>query len=601
VKVWQAGTHLTDQRGARVEDWTWRQTRRRLAALFELARPYPGRAAAAVVTLVAFTAVALLPPYLAGLAIDRGIAKGDLEALTVIVVAFLVAGVAAFVLSGLQTYFTGWVGERGLADLRIRLFAHLQRLSLGYYERNRTGATVSRITNDVEALDQLVTDGVSSLVQNTLVLVGTAAVLFLLDWRLALATLIVLPLMAGATAWFRVRSNRAYRRVRERLGLVTATLAEDISGMRVVQSFTREPTSRTTFRGVNGRYRSANYETVVLNGVYFPAVDVLSSLATAIVLGFGGALVIDGDLTVGLLFTFTLYLANFFDPVQQLSQLYNTFLSATAALDRILAVLDEEPEVVDRPGAHELPPIRGHVSFEHVRFGYGNLADVLHDFDLHVAPGTTVALVGHTGAGKSTIAKLLARFYDPRSGRITIDGQDVRDVTQTSLRHQLGIVPQEGFLFAGTVAENIAFGRSEASRERIEAAAASVGADAFIEELPDGYDTELGERGFRLSLGQRQLVAFARALLADPRILILDEATSSVDIGTERKIERGLRRLLSGRTAFVIAHRLSTIQRADLIVVLDHGHIVEQGTHAELLSAGGLYTRLYGDWAAQVA
>jgi ABC-type multidrug transport system fused ATPase/permease subunit len=601
MKVWQFSSHLLDERGAKVEDWSWAQTRRRLRVLARLARPYRARTALAVITLVAYTGVALLPPYLSKIAVDDGIAERDYRTLWIVVAAFLAAGVAAFVLSAAQTYFTGWVGERALADLRIKLFDHLQRLSLGFYERNRTGATVSRITNDVEALDQLVTDGMSSLVQNTLVLGGTVVVLFLLDWRLALATLVVLPLMGLATAWFRSRSNRAYRRVRERLGLVTATLAEDLSGMRVVQSFTREPTSQSTFRGVNERYRESNYETVILNGIYFPAVDILSSVATAIVLGVGGWLVVEGEMTVGTLLAFTLYLANFFDPVQQLSQLYNTFLSATAALDRITVVLDEEPDIVDAPDARELPTIEGHVRFEHVRFGYGDLPDVLHDFDLDVPAGTTVALVGHTGAGKSTIAKLLARFYDPRAGRITIDGTDLREVTQESLRRQLGIVPQEGFLFAGSIADNIAFGRPSATREEIEQAAEAVGADGFIAGLPSGFDTEVGERGFKLSLGQRQLVAFARALLADPRILILDEATSSVDIGTERRIDRGLRRLVTGRTAFIIAHRLSTIRRADLIVVLDHGRIVDAGAHDELISRPGPYLELYGDWAAEVA
>jgi len=602
VKVWQPGGHLSEERGGEVRDWSWRRTRRRIGLLVRLALPYGTRTALALGTLLVYTLVALAPPYLAKLAIDEGIESGDLSRLTAIVALFLVAAVAALGLSSANTYLTGWVGERVLADLRNALFRHLERLSLGFYERNRAGVIISRITNDVEALDQLVTDGVTSLIQNTLLLGGTAVVLFFLDWRLALATLTVLVPMALVTAWFRSRSNRAYRRVRERLGLVTATLAEDIAGMRVVQSFTREPVQEKSFRGVNDRYRGANYETVVLNGIYFPAVDLLSSAATAIVFGYGGWLVYHGEMTAGTLFAFALYLSNFFDPIQQLSQLYNTFLAAIAALDKIIGVLDEQPQVLDPPDALELPRIEGHVHFENVRFGYGpEFPEVLHGLELDVAAGTTVALVGHTGAGKSTIAKLIARFYDPTEGRITIDGQDLRRVTQRSLRRQLGIVPQEGFLFGGTVAENIAFGRPGARPEEVAAAAEAVGAHRFVLELEDGYETQLGERGTRLSLGQRQLVAFARALLADPRILILDEATSSVDVGTERQIERALRTLLAGRTAFVIAHRLSTIRDADLIVVLEHGRVVEQGTHDELLERRGLYTSLYGDWADEVA
>jgi ABC-type multidrug transport system fused ATPase/permease subunit len=597
VKVWQPGGHLMEERGGSVRDWSWRRTRRRLGTLARLTAPYKRRTALSAVSLLVATATALAPPFLAKYALDDALHGHDFNFLLLIVGAFLASGLAFWGMSYVQTYLTGWVGERMLADLRIELFAHLQRLSLGFYERNRAGVLISRITNDVEALDQLVTDGVSSLVQNTLTLVGTAIILFVLDWRLALATLAVIPLMSIATAVFRVRSTRAYRAVRERLGLVTATLAEDIAGMRVVQAFTRENANIANFREINGRYRESNHQTVVLNGLYFPFVDLLSSIALAVVVGYGGHLYFGGRVTIGTLFAFMLYVQNFFDPVQQLSQLYNTFLSATAALDKITDLLDEEPQVRDRPGSRGLAQIAGHVRFDHVRFGYGTGEDVLHDLDLDVPAGTTVALVGHTGAGKSTIAKLLARFYEPRDGRILIDDLDLNDVTQSSLRRQLGVVPQEGFLFAGTVAENVAFGKPDASADEIVRAAQTVGANDFILRLEDGYETQLGERGSRLSLGQRQLIAFARALLADPRILILDEATSSVDIGTERKIEQALRVLLADRTAFIIAHRLSTIRDADLIVVLEHGRVVEQGSHEELLARRGLYTSLYGDWA----
>jgi len=598
MRVWQPGSSLVQHRNVQVDDWSWAATKRRLTALYRLARPYKWRTAAAIVSLLAATAASLVPPILIGMAVDivSGTRSGSLG---LIVTAFVLVSIVSVVATYGQTYFTGWTGERMLADLRDHLFRHLQRLSLGFYERNRAGVLISRLTNDVEALDQLVTDGVTSLVQNTLTLIGAAVILFVLSWKLALATLVVIPALAVASVIFRKKSSQSYRGVRESLGLVTATLAEDIAGMRVLQAFTRERAAMQNFQQVSEAYRQRNQETVVQNAVYFPFVDLLSSLATAIILGYGAYLVFDGQTTIGVLTAFLGYATTFFDPVQQLSQLYSTFLSAVAALDKIMEVLEQDPQVTDVPFAEELERVKGHVRFADVHFSYGTGPEVLHGIDLNVPAGTTVALVGHTGAGKSTIAKLIARFYDPTQGTISVDGVDLRSVTQESLRRRLGIVPQEGFLFAGTVAENIAFGRPGADREEIVAAARAVGADEFIDQLEQGFDTPLGERGSRLSLGQRQLVAFARALLADPGILILDEATSSVDIATERRIEHALRRLLHGRTAFIIAHRLSTVRGANMIVVLEHGTVVEQGTHDELLERGGRYAELYGSWAAE--
>ncbi len=577
---------------------------RKLRGLLELLRPYRGRVVLMLLALIAATAATLAPAPLAKLAIDEGIAKGDLAALDWIVLAFVASALIGWGATYAQTYLVGWVGQRALQDLRLQLFRHLQSLSIAFYSRNRAGVIISRLTNDVQALDQLVSDGITTLFQSSLTLVGTVVILLLLDVELALLTFLILPVLGVASFLFRLASADAYRLTRERIGAITGYLQETFSGIRVVRSFGQEPRHRRRFAELNEENREANMTTVTLNAAYFPAVELLSGLATVMILLVGGFELLHGRIGVGVVVGFIAALNNFFDPIQQLSQLYTTYQSGMAALDKIFELLDEEPDLRDAPGAHELGPVRGEVSFEGVSFRYGEGEDAawaLRDVDLVVPPGQTVALVGATGAGKSTFAKLVARFYDPSEGRVRVDGHDLREVRASSLRAQMGIVPQEAFLFSGTVRENIAFGRPDASEEEIAAAARAVGAEDFIAGLERGFETEVGERGAQLSAGQRQLIAFARALIADPRILVLDEATSNVDIHTEARIEQGLRRLLAGRTAFVIAHRLSTIRHAARILVLDGGRIVEQGTHDELIAAEGAYWELYRDWAEQAA
>ena len=577
---------------------------RKVKGLLALLRPYRWRVAAMFVTLVLATAASLAPAPLAKHAIDGGIVPGDLSVLNWVVVAFVVSALVVWGATYLQTSLTGWVGQRALQDLRLQIFRHLQSMPVGFYERRPAGVLISRMTNDVEALNSLVTDSVVTLFQATLTLAGTIVILLLFDVELALLTFCIFPVMAVGSLAFRIASADAYRRTRETIGAITGYLQESLSGIRVVRSFAQEPRHRRRFGELNAANRAANMTTVNLNAGYFPAVELVSAMATVGIVLLGGKQVIDGNLEVGVLVGFIAALNGFFDPIGQLSQLYTTYQAGMAALDKIFELLDEQPDMVEREDAIELGQLRGEIRFEDVTFAYSAADETrraLSDVDLVIPPGQTVALVGTTGAGKSTFAKLVARFYDPTEGRILVDGVDLRDVRLSSLRSQLGIVPQEGFLFSGTVGENIAFGRDDATRDQVVAAATAVGADPFVSALPDGYETQVGERGVQLSAGQRQLVAFARALVADPRILILDEATSNVDLHTEERIEQALRRLLAGRTSIVIAHRLSTIRQAGRIVVLDGGRIVEQGTHDELVAAEGAYWALHRDWAAQAA
>ena len=558
-------------------------------------RPYGRQLILALVLIILGALSQAGGPYLIGRAIDQDILGGDPAGLfRTMLLLLVVYGVGTFASRG-QILQVGSVGQSILASLRMRIFGRLLRLPLGYFDKRPAGDLMSRVTNDVDTLNQFLSQGLTQLLGSLFSLIGIVIAMLILDWRLALACYTIVPVMLLANVYFARRARRAFRTTRETVGDVTAGLQEEIVGVREAQAFNRTEANIERFRERNAANRTANVQAVAITSAFAPTIDVLSTLAIALTIGYGGYLVVTGTLTVGLLTAFLIYVQQFFRPIQLASQVYTQAQSALAGGERIYNILDEDPEPPDPPGILRLDSMQGRIEFENVVFAYDDKGDrpVLQDIDFSIEPGQTVALVGPTGAGKTTIANLIPRFYDVSAGAVRVDGYNVREVERRSLRTRIATVLQEPFLFSGTIAENIGYGKADATREEIEAATQAVSAHGFIAALPDGYGTQLGAGGETLSQGQRQLVSFARAVLTDPRILILDEATSNIDTRTEALIQEALGTLLKGRTSVVIAHRLSTIRTADLILVIEAGRIAERGTHTELLKKNGLYAGLY--------